>query len=194
MKFFRETLELDVPEGVYYPEDDSLLMADVLKNMELKGEKCLEMGCGSGLLSITMAKKGAIVTACDANEEAIETTKKNAEKNKAKITSIQSNLFDKISGKFDIIVFNPPYLPVDDKYSDKSFDGGKTGRAVIERFLENAGNHLEKNGRILLLFSSLTGEREVLDFAEKCGFKPSVLKRQKIYWEELTVVDLKKDR
>ena len=108
--------------------------------------------------------------------------------------AVKSDLFKRVKGKYDIIVFNPPYLPVDDEYKDITFDGGKDGRAVIKRFLRNAGKHLKKKGKILLLISSLTGEKEVLALFENNKFKTRVLARQKVPLEELMVIEAGKVR
>ncbi len=191
MMFYYGKIELDIPENVYYPQEDSLLIAKMVEIADLTGKKCLDMGCGSGLLSILMAKKGAIVTCADINRDAIKSTMENASRNGVKIEALDSNLFEKIDGKFYLIVFNPPYLSVDDKYKDSTFDGGQSGRDVIERFLKDAKSYLVKEGKIILLISSLTGEKEVIDFAKKCSYKAQVLERQKIDWEELIVLEMK---
>ncbi|MBI2232531.1 MAG: methyltransferase [Candidatus Aenigmarchaeota archaeon] len=191
MMFYYGDMGLEVPENIYYPREDSLLLAKSLERLERKGKKCLEIGCGSGFLSILMAKEGAKVSATDISEHAVAVAMENARHNKADIEFFFSDLFEKITGTFDLIVFNPPYLPVDDEYTHESYDGGKTGRAVIGRFLEGAKGRLTENGKILLLISSLTGEKEVIEFAESCGFTPEVLAREKIDWEELIVLGLR---
>lgn len=190
MRFYYQNMEFIVPEGVYCPAEDSILLAEEIEKLDLNGKKCLEVGCGSGFLSILMAKKGAKVTAADISKAPVAAARTNARENNADVQVIRSDLFEKISGKFDIIVFNPPYLPVDDKYTEKSYDGGATGRAVIERFLRQAPAFLEKNGKIFVVFSSLTGEKEIMEFAEKRGFSLKILKSQKLDWEEIMVGEM----
>ena len=191
MKFFYKKLVLEVPETVYYPEEDSILMAKTLENMKLGG-KCLEIGCGSGLLSIIMARQGD-VTAADISPAAVECTKSNAALNKVNLHVLESDLFANVSGKFDVIVFNPPYLPegVDSKHLGKGRGQliGRTGREAIEKFISHAGKRLNKGGKILLLISSLTGEKEVLDLFQRNGFKAKIVSREKIPWEELMVME-----
>lgn len=190
MKFYYQNIELEVPEGVYYPREDSMLMAGVIEKADLKGKRCLDMGCGSGFLAILMAKKGAAVTAADVNATAVEAARKNASRNNAGVDFVCSDLFSGIKGKFDLAVFNPPYLPVDDEYADESFSGGETGRDAIERFLEEARAFMSEKGQILLLVSSLTGEKEVTDAARRCGFREGILAREKLDWEEIIAVRL----
>lgn len=186
MKFYYGSLVLDVPDGVYYPREDSLLMAKVIEAADLQGKTVLEIGCGSGFLSILMAKMGAHVTAVDINEEAVGITRINAKNNGVFVDCYQSDLFSSIDGRFDVIVFNPPYLPVQE--DDKTYAGGLTGREAIERFAAAAKAHLKPDGFILLVISSLTGEKEVIELFEKEGTRASVEAREKVPWEELIVI------
>jgi len=194
MKFYHGKLALDVPATVYYPMEDSLFLAKLLEKKSLVNKKVLDMGCGSGFLSIIMAKGKAQVTGADISRDAVKATNNNAERNNVSVTCIQSDLFSVINGTFDLIVFNPPYLPegADAKYLGKEKShlvGGKTGREVVEKFIKQAKSHLNNGGKILLLISSLTGEEEVIDTFNKHGFRTRVLDRQKIPWEELMVIE-----
>ena len=191
MKFYHGDIILDVPEGVYCPREDSLLIAEAIEGMNLKGKNALDMGCGSGFLSILMAKSDAIVTAADINPPAAETARKNAESNGIfNLHFAVSDLFEKINGSYDLIVFNPPYLPLEEnEKGDIAYTGGPSGREVIERFIQQAKSHLETGGKILLLISSLTGEKEVLNIFAKNGCKAKIIKRKRIFFEELMVVE-----
>ncbi len=186
MRFFYNSLELEAPDSVYYPREDSLLLAKVTENLHLKNKKILDMGCGSGFLAILLAKSNRVIAA-DIDEEAIKTTEENARKNKAGIRTIKSDLFSSVKEKFDIIILNPPYLP--DESDDKTYSGGMSGRNTIEKFIKEAKNYLNKSGKMLLLISSLTGEKEVLELFERNGFSARVAAREKIPWEELIVIE-----
>ncbi|MCL5018169.1 MAG: methyltransferase [Candidatus Pacearchaeota archaeon] len=176
---------------IYHPSDDSFLLSEILKDIleasnEKSSVKILEIGCGSGIQLQTIKKAGIKkenIFSCDINAEAVEHCKKLG------FSSVKSDLFEKIKGKFDIITFNPPYLPEDKrepKDSQLATTGGKKGSEVINKFLRQAKSHLAKNGKIILLTSSLTK-------GIKWGnYKKKLLGKKKIFMEELYVWELRR--
>ena len=174
---------------MYEPREDSELMAKEIEKLNLKGKKALEIGCGSGLLSIIMAKKDAIVTSVDIDEKAAGASRKNAENNGVSLDCTVSDLFENVTGKFDLIVFNPPYLPTDDDESDNTYSGGLSGRETIERFMKDVKRHLNPGGYVLLLISSLTGEKEVMNLMKSKGMTAEIIAREKVPLEELVVIE-----
>ncbi len=175
-------IELDVASGVYYPREDSILLAKALMKEPVSG-KILDLGCGCGFLSVLLTSRGE-VTAADIDSAAVKNTKHNAEKLGLKIRVVQSNLFSNIPESFDYIVFNPPYLPVAGE--DKIWSGGSTGREVISKFASQCQSHLKDLGKVFLVFSSLTGEKEVLELFKDMDCE--IVARKKIPWEELLVL------
>src|SRR3989344_2708496 len=140
---------------IYEPSEDSFLLADAVKKYS-KGKSVLDIGTGSGIQAKTAVSVGAkFVLASDINEKALEHVKSTSQG----IQTTHSNLFGNISGKFDLIIFNPPYLPADkreDMESQEVTTGGKKGDEIILEFLRQAKEHLSSNGIILLVLSSLT--------------------------------------
>lgn len=116
--------------------------------------------------------------------------KNNHDKNK--------NSFEKIlENKFDMILFNPPYLPTkeDEKIPGNlnyAFDGGIDGRKVIVPFLKEVGHHLKENGFFLLLISSMTGLGQVAEEMKKNGFSCTIVAIQKFPFERIIVIKGKK--
>ena len=192
MKKGKKTLS---KQEIYFPDEDSFLLSEVLEK-EIKklsnqklSIKILDMGSGSGIQAKTAIDAGAnpkSITLGDINSEAIKHLKKTFTKSKI----IHSNLFEKIKGKFDLIIFNPPYLPEDKFDKEKDTTGGKKGNEIIIKFLKQAKSHLakDKDGKILLLTSSLTPK---INF-KKFGYDSKLLVKKKIFFEELYVWQIKK--
>ena len=89
--------------------------------------------------------------------------------------------------RFDLIIFNPPYLPEDFLEPESSrilTTGGKKGNEIINEFLKQAIHYLNKNGKIFLLVSSLSGEIDFLDYKKK------ILAKRKLFFEELIIWEL----
>ena len=88
------------------------ILLDYIKPLDLKHKTFLELGCGSGIVALYAAKKGAQVTASDINSSALVALKDASVKNNLVIDIINSNLFNSISNQsFDYIFINPPYYP-----------------------------------------------------------------------------------
>ncbi len=175
-----DDLKFDVNENVYEPSEDTFLFAE---NLDVKtGDQVLDIGTGCGILAIIAAKKANNVLAIDVNPYAVQCAKENAILNKVhnKISFIQTDLFSTLNdnAKFDLVLFNAPYLPSEEKEMDtwigRSWAGGKTGRQVIDRFIPASPKYLHSSGRILLLQSSLTNVEATLRRFEKCRLKPSI--------------------
>ncbi len=132
---------------MYPPGEDSLLMVEAVRKLDLRGERALDMGTGSGIIARELAGRFREVVAADIDPEAVERTGKLG----GNVKAVLSDLFSNVSGKFDLITFNPPYLPCE---GDPELCCGQ-GK-VIERFVREARAHLKPAGRILLLLSSLT--------------------------------------
>jgi len=167
---------------IYEPAEDSFLLKAQLKNFVKKGMKVLDLGTGSGIQVLEAKRLGANVLAADINEECVTHVKK------LKIKAIQSDLFENIKEKFDLIIFNPPYLPeepLEPEDSKLSTTGGKKGNEVLIRFLKQAKNYLNENGKILIVFSSLTPD--VNKILKKLNYNFKKLDEEKIDFETLYV-------
>ncbi len=144
----------DPPPSVYAPSDDSLLMIDAIANHPLTGKKILDMGTGSGVLSLYCAMHGAEVTASDVDRPAVEEVGRRADELGVQVKLCTSDLFSNISDRFDLILFNPPYLP-SVEVVDSTVDGGPGGTMLADRFLDELPPHLSTAAEAFLLLSSI---------------------------------------
>ena len=177
---------------IYEPAEDSYLLSKAVKEniKKLIGRNenftFLEMGSGSGIIlksAFDSGIKKENIFSCDINPEAV------AECKKLGFNCVKSNLFQKIKGKYNLIVFNPPYLPLDKNEPENSrlgTTGGKIGSELANKFLKQAKKHMSRNGRIFLVVSSLT---KGLDFK---GYKKKKIGEEKLFFEKLFVYELRR--
>ncbi len=177
-----------MPE-IYQPEEDSYLISEVLKkelpkilkfNHELN---FLEIGIGSGI-NLKAALKSGIkkenILGTDINEEAVNHCINLG------FDCIKSDLFDKVNGKFNVIAFNPPYLPEDEKEpvdSRRETTGGEKGNELTIKFIQEAGDYLKENGVIFVVTSSLS-KRIGFDYF---GYNAEEVGHKNLFFEKLSV-------
>jgi release factor glutamine methyltransferase len=187
---------VNIEKDVYEPAEDSFLLADVAIDRISDGMHVLEMGVGSGFVSaVVAANKNVEPIGCDINPDALECAYKNG------IPVFRSNLFAGLRKKayFDVILFNPPYLPTseDEKlegWLNYAFDGGVEGRDTIATFFAEVSDYLKPEGSVLLFISSLTGKGEVFDIMEQEMFTGYVVAETRSFFEKLMVIECKHNR
>ncbi len=177
---------------VYEPREDSFLLLEAVKRHCKGKEYVLDMGTGSGILALEAAKKAKEVLAADINKKVIENLKNKINKNKIRnIEVVHSDLFKNIKksnkNRFDVIIFNPPYLPQDRGIKDKTIYGGKKGYELIQRFFDNVNDYLKDKGIILMVFSSITNKNKVDEIINNSCFEFKELKQKHIFFETLYV-------
>ena len=123
-----------------------LLIETFLKN-ESDYENILDLGCGYGLIGISLAKiTGKNITMCDVNKRALHLCERNIAANKVNAKVIESNVYENILDKYDVIITNPPI---------------KAGKKVILEFLINAKIHLNDGGRLWFVMRKDQGAKSI---------------------------------
>lgn len=159
-------LSFFVDENVLIPQPDTeILVEEAIKyaNQIKENVEILDMCTGSGCIGVALAKhvKNAKVTLVDISTKALEVAKKNAKENevKEKVNFIQSDMFENIKSKFDVIVSNPPYIKtkvineLDLQVQNEphlALDGGENGLKFYEILINEAPKYLKENGKIFL--------------------------------------------
>ena len=135
---------------------------EYIKKSKKDSFRILDLCTGSGIIAITLkkeiVKKYTEIVASDISEKALSIAIENADNNNANITFIKSDLFDNISGKFDLIISNPPYISYKDKITIKdsvlNYDphlalfAEEDGIYFYRKIIENAVHYLSKDGVI----------------------------------------------
>ena len=182
------SLKLKLHPQVYEPAEDSFLLAENLEVRE--GDFALDMGTGTGIIALLMARKAEFVVGADINPIAVELARENARLNRIEnVEFLVSDLFENIDGKFDLITFNAPYLPGEpEEPIDMALLGGQSGREVLNRFLEEVGDYLKPRGRLQIVQSSITGVHETLKKLENMGFKAEVTAKKHMFFEDIVLI------
>jgi release factor glutamine methyltransferase len=182
-----ECADQDMSHQVYFPEDDTYLLLEASLSEIRKGDRVIEIGCGRAIIATSLSDKAYSVIASDINPYAVKLAAMKG------LQAIRADLFLGISGRFDLIVFNPPYLPTapEEKaegWINLALDGGLTGRDTIDRFLSSLPAHLSTDGRCLMLISSQTGECEVMQRASLLGLCAKRIIEKRVFFESLYVI------
>jgi release factor glutamine methyltransferase len=195
MQYFKRnniTYKFEIFPQVYPPSDDSFLMAENFRISE--GQMVLDMGTGCGIQGIVASKEGGIVTACDISGNAVECARYNAHINGVNMKIFRSDLFQKVTGVYDVILFNPPYLTTDPAEPNdllrRAWDGGRDGRKIIDRFLLDAPNFMAEKGRIFLVHSSINDLEKTITYLENRGFNVRIVAEKKLFFEKLYLLEI----
>jgi release factor glutamine methyltransferase len=195
------TIELH-PE-VYDPAEDTFLLIDAIDIK--KNESVLEIGTGCGIIALECARIGAKVVCTDINPYAVNLTKSNYSKNKNLIKGSfevrKGDLFKPIKDKeiFDVIIFNPPYLPTKRNeliggsgWFDAALSGGIDGLKITKNYIDKLKNHLKEDGSAYFIFSSLSDRQKLENYLTKRNFNFNVASKSRFNDEILSVYKIKK--
>lgn len=133
-----------VKKGAYYFDTSTIVMTRLLLKEIHTHDRILDMGTGvSAIVGLFLWKHcGCHVVSCDINPDIVLMAQENIRLNQSPIRVIRSNLFENIDEDFDIVVFNPPYVPTKkgiiynlSKKFQSQWDGGQDGSLVVKQFL-----------------------------------------------------------
>jgi release factor glutamine methyltransferase len=145
----------------------------------------LDLCTGSGVLAISAARRhpDARVVAVDISRRAVLAVRLNARLNGVRVESRRGNLFEAVAGeRFDLICSNPPYIPgpVSDlprRGLARAWEGGPSGRAVLDRICAAAADHLKPGGRVFLVHNAMCDEQATIEALRERGVPAEVVFR-----------------
>lgn len=186
--FHYNNLIIELHPEVYKPAEDTFLL---LESIQIKtGDNVLEIGTGCGIIALECASKEANVVCTDINPYAVALAKSNYKRNKSFIKGRfevrKGDLFSTINDneKFDVIIFNPPYLPTKKNdlvggsgWFDIATNGGINGLRLTKRFIDGISKYLSNNGRAYFLFSSLSNKKDINLYISKSSLKAKIVSR-----------------
>lgn len=161
-----------VSDKVLIPRQDTEILVEQALREAKAGMRVLDLCTGSGCIIISLLKlcPGLLGTASDLSPEALGVARENARRLEAEVTFIESNLFERIQGSFDLIVSNPPYIPTGDIGSlmeevrlydpGMALDGGGDGLHFYRQIIADSGRYLNRGG--WLMFETGSGQGEAV--------------------------------
>ena len=171
--------------GVYPPSDDTFLLLDAVSRLDVRGKRVLEVGCGCGVISVALAKRGAEVVATDVSPRAAENTRVNARLNGVSVDVVVADLMEGISGSFDLIIFNAPYLECRES---PEYSGGTD---LVMRFVLGCRGRLRRGGEVYVTACDANDVGLLMCAASEVGLEPAIAARKRLFFEEIYVLRLR---
>lgn len=181
-------LEFCVNEHVLVPRQDTEVLVEAVLKVLKPGMKILDMCTGSGCIILSLVKLGVGIsgTGVDISEQALKIASQNREKLGAEVKLLQSDLFDRVEGRYDVIVSNPPYirtavieeLKEEVKFHDPylALDGKEDGLHFYRKIVEKSPQFLNKGGKLYFEIGHDQGE-DVKQLMQQQGFTEVVVKK-----------------
>jgi len=193
-KIFFDNYAFYVLKNVYEPAEDTFLLAENL--VVDQNDVVLDMGTGCGILGILAAKKAKKVVAIDVNPHAVSCTQMNAKLNgvAGKMDIRLGNLFEPMEGneKFNVIVFNAPYLPSERSeqktWIERAWAGGPSGMELVDQFISEAPRYLMEKGKIVLVQSTLSNVDETIRKLGEEGLSAVIVAKKNVAFETIVVI------
>lgn len=149
-----------------------LLIESVRVNPE---DTVLDIGCGYGIIGLSLAPEVKKVVLSDINKRALKLAKYNAKVNNIKnVEIIESDLYENITEKFDVIVCNPPV---------------KAGKRIIHEIIKGAKEHLKSKGKLYIVIKTKHGGRSLAEYIKEIFGNVEVVERESGYRVLMSKVD-----
>lgn len=168
------------------------ILMNFISEIDLTQKSFLELGCGSGIISLYAKQKGAIVTASDINETALEYVRNASEKLALEVHCVSSNLFTNIDQKhFDYIIVNPPYYPKNPKNTkQKAWFCGENFE-YFEDFFHQIKPYLNSKNKTYMILSEDCQLKTIEAIAHKNEVRMQLLFQTKKMGEKNYIFEIK---
>ena len=185
-KYSYKNITVNVHPDVFPPHYtiSTKILLDFIDTLSISKKTFLELGCGSGIISLFAASKGAVVTATDINDKALEYLKKGAKKNSLSLKILFSDLFSNIQNKeFDYIIINPPYYPKNPKNKkEQAWFCGSDFEYFKTLFLQLSKRN--KNETIYMILSEDCEIKTIKSIAKTYGYIFKTIFKKKVLQEK----------
>jgi release factor glutamine methyltransferase len=181
-----QNISIKISPGVFHPGlfHSTRFLLSYLSEIDLKSKTFLELGCGTGLISLVASRAGAMVTASDLNPAAVVNARENANENRAIIHIVHSDLFENISGAFDYIVINPPYYARDARSNaELAWNCGKDFE-YFKKLFSDLAEHVHGNSSVIMVLTKGCDLTAIFRIADESGFSFELIKEKNVLFDE----------
>ena len=186
-KYTYQNTTVTVFPGVFHPGlfYSTKFLLNFLAEQPIAGKSLLELGCGTGLISVIAAKSGAHVTASDLSSLAIRNTKRNADDNKVLIQPIHSDLFDAIKKQpFDWIIINPPYYArAPENEASLAWHCGENFEYFQKLFL-SLGDYMHATTAVIMVLTKGSEVNKIFSIGTEHGFQFELIQEKDVFFDE----------
>ena len=181
-----KNISIVVFPGVFHPGFffSTKILLKYLESIDLSRKYVLELGAGTGLISIYASKKGSFVTSSDISLTAVYNTEKNSKMNDAGLEVVHSDLFDDIpQRRYDYIIINPPYYKKSPA-SEKEFAWfGGDDFQYFRKLFSQLGNFIYENTNVIMVLSDDTDLDMIKSIAHNSSFQMKEIHHKKMWGE-----------
>lgn len=177
---------VNVQPGVFHPGFffSTKILLNHLQKIPLKDQNFLELGAGSGLISVYAAKQGAVVTASDISETAIQNIQENIRRNAVTASVTHSDLFNSIPPQqFDVIIINPPYYPRNPEIESQYAWFCGEDFQYFQRLFPAMKLYMNPDSIVLMILSEDCDIARIRDIASRNDFSMTAEVEKRGWWE-----------
>jgi release factor glutamine methyltransferase len=181
-----EDITVKVLPGVFHPGlfFSTKILLKYLESIELNEITLLELGAGTGLISISAAKQNAKATATDINSTAIRNIKLNAEMNSVELSILHSDIFDNIPEQtFDFVIINPPYFAKDQKNEKEYAWFCGSDFHFFRKLFKQIGDYICASTNVIMILSEDCDIEMIKSLAKENDFTLNEIHKEKV-WNE----------
>lgn len=179
-------VSISILPGVFHPGlfYSTKFLLDYLFTQPIHNKSLLELGCGTGLISIISAKRGASVIASDISERALKNATINASANQISIATVHSDVFGNITEKiFDYIIINPPYYARAPQNEEEFAWHCGENFEYFHKLFKFLGNYMNSTTQVIMVLTLGSELEKIFNVGKKEGFQFNLLKERAVLFD-----------
>ncbi|MGB5896108.1 MAG: methyltransferase [Ignavibacteriaceae bacterium] len=194
-EFSYNNIIVKVLPGVFHPGlfFSSKMLLNFVDTLKLESKTFLELGAGTGIISILAAKKGAAVYASDISGKAVENVKLNAVKNNVQINIFTSDLFKNIPDiQFDYIIINPPYYSREPREDEEYAWFCGSNFEYFKSLFNSLSDYIGNDSKVFMILSEVCDIQKIKSIGMENEFAWELKMKKQFWGEKNYIFEIKK--